>query len=189
MSTKTALRQQCLAVRNSLTSDARKAFDEKILRRSQELLSQRDFALLHLFLPIERQAEINTWPLLQWLWQTYPKAQTVVPVLTLDKIEQVAVTPATHFKPNNLGIPEPVDGVALRNILIDIIIVPLLGFDSRGYRLGYGKGHYDQFLISQCTALKVGLAYDCLKLDFIPTQPHDVPLDAIITPTHILRFA
>ncbi len=64
----------------------------------------------------------------------------------------------------------------------DIIIVPLLGFDKRGTRLGYGGGYYDRTFdkLSKRPRL-VGLAFAVQELDAIPREPHDVPLDVIVT--------
>ena len=63
---------------------------------------------------------------------------------------------------------------------IDCVIVPLLGFNTRLYRIGYGGGYYDKFL-QRCDALTVGLAYEECACEFAP-EPHDIPLDRIITP-------
>ena len=64
----------------------------------------------------------------------------------------------------------------------DVIIMPLLGFDSRGTRLGYGGGYYDRTLekLSKKPRL-IGVAFAAQELDNIPREAHDVPLDAIVT--------
>ncbi len=67
----------------------------------------------------------------------------------------------------------------------DILIVPLLGFDERGYRMGYGGGYYDRTLAHYREEgrkfITIGVCYDALKLDLFPAEPHDVPLDYIVT--------
>jgi 5-formyltetrahydrofolate cyclo-ligase len=71
----------------------------------------------------------------------------------------------------------------------DIIITPLLGFDARGTRLGYGGGYYDRTLERLSTKpLLVGLAFAAQEMDEIPHEAHDVPLDMVITETGIRRF-
>lgn len=71
----------------------------------------------------------------------------------------------------------------------DIVIVPLLGFDSRGTRLGYGGGYYDRTLAALGKRPKlVGLAFAAQELDRIPREAHDVPLDAVVTETGIRHF-
>lgn len=70
---------------------------------------------------------------------------------------------------------------------IDLIVVPAVAFDRKGYRLGYGKGFYDRFLEDRKDSLKVGFAFDFQILDKLPVEPHDVPVDLIITPTQIIN--
>ena len=71
----------------------------------------------------------------------------------------------------------------------DVIIMPLLGFDKRGTRLGYGGGYYDRTLerLSRRPRL-VGIAFAAQELDDIPREAHDVPLDIIITEAGARHF-
>jgi 5-formyltetrahydrofolate cyclo-ligase len=71
----------------------------------------------------------------------------------------------------------------------DIVIMPLLGFDSRGTRLGYGGGYYDRTLASMKKKPRlVGLAFAAQELERIPREAHDVPLDAIVTEAGVRHF-
>src|SRR5690554_1304148 len=71
----------------------------------------------------------------------------------------------------------------------DIVIMPLLGFDSEGTRLGYGSGYYDRTLAGMKKKPRlVGLAFAAQELDHIPRDSHDVPLDAVITEVGIRQF-
>ena len=65
----------------------------------------------------------------------------------------------------------------------DVLFVPLLGFTAEGDRLGQGGGHYDRWLAEHPGRLAIGLAWDVQLCDALPTEPHDIALDAIITPT------
>lgn len=67
----------------------------------------------------------------------------------------------------------------------DIIFVPLVGFTSNGERLGQGGGHYDRYLIQNPGALAIGLAWDVQLCEELPTEPHDMTLHAVITPTRL----
>ena len=70
----------------------------------------------------------------------------------------------------------------------DLIIVPCLGFDKELYRLGLGAGFYDRFLANQVKALKIGLGFAAgLVKPGLPHEPHDVPLDRIITEEGIIK--
>ena len=66
-------------------------------------------------------------------------------------------------------------------ILPDVIIVPLLGFDASFNRLGQGGGHYDRYLAAHPAAWRVGLAWEAQRVDAIEVQPWDVPMDYILT--------
>ncbi len=98
-------------------------------------------------------------------------------------------TPHTVMTENRFGIKEP----ALNSTQIcalaehDILLMPLVGFDERGNRLGMGGGFYDRTLayLNRHTArpLLVGLAHDCQQVDALPVQAWDIPLDRIVTPT------
>ena len=71
----------------------------------------------------------------------------------------------------------------------DVVIMPLLGFDARGTRLGYGGGYYDRTLAAMAKKPRlVGLAFAAQELDRIPREAHDVPLDAIVTEAGVRHF-
>jgi len=75
----------------------------------------------------------------------------------------------------------------LPDVIFDVIIVPLLAFDADGRRLGLGGGWYDRFLANQPQALTIGLAYEAQRVATVPTEPHDMPLDAVVTEAAIYR--
>ena len=65
---------------------------------------------------------------------------------------------------------------------IDIIVCPVVAFDSECNRLGYGGGYYDRYLPRMSpSALKLGVAFACQQVEEIPRDPHDIPLDCIVT--------
>ncbi|WEJ59133.1 5-formyltetrahydrofolate cyclo-ligase [Devosia sp. FJ2-5-3] len=71
----------------------------------------------------------------------------------------------------------------------DLILVPLLGFDGKGTRLGYGGGYYDRTIAAlEKKPLLVGLAFSAQEFDEIPREAHDVPLDAVITEEGVRFF-
>lgn len=72
----------------------------------------------------------------------------------------------------------------------DVIIIPLLGFDRAGTRLGYGKGHYDRTIAAlHKKPTLIGYAFSGQELDSIPADDHDVPLDYLVTETGVTRFS
>jgi 5-formyltetrahydrofolate cyclo-ligase len=82
------------------------------------------------------------------------------------------------------GIKEPRDSAPV--IEPDIVLAALLAFDDRGYRLGYGGGFYDRTIARLKTikpAVVIGLAYDELRVDAVPHNDYDQPVDWILTPS------
>ena len=71
------------------------------------------------------------------------------------------------------------------SLVPDVLFVPLVGFTPSLSRLGQGGGHYDRWLAEHPPALAVGLAWDAQVRDALPTEAHDKPLDAVVTPTRI----
>lgn len=69
---------------------------------------------------------------------------------------------------------------------LDFCVVPLLGFNDSGYRIGYGKGCYDRFLKGR-DVFTIGLAFDCQKINFT-SEAHDIPLDCCVTESKVLYF-
>jgi 5-formyltetrahydrofolate cyclo-ligase len=67
----------------------------------------------------------------------------------------------------------------------EVVFVPLLGFTPGGHRLGQGGGHYYRWLAAHPAATALGLAWDCQLVDSLPTEPHDVTLAGVITPTRL----
>lgn len=90
--------------------------------------------------------------------------------------------------PSGFGTLAPDDSAP--RVVPDIMVIPLLGFDAQGTRLGYGKGYYDRTLAAmERQPMLVGYAFSAQELPAIPRAPHDIPLDAVVTEAGILRFA
>lgn len=87
------------------------------------------------------------------------------------------------------GIPEPVDGTLVKPTDFDIILLPLLAFDLKGNRVGYGKGFYDRYLLNcKPDCLKIGISL-FNPVDLIEeVESHDIPLDIAICPAKLYDF-
>ena len=96
------------------------------------------------------------------------------------------------LRPGRFGIPEPKDGcVELPLKQLDLVVAPGVGFTLDGRRLGRGRGFYDR-LLALVGGVKCGIAFDEQIVDDIPTEPHDIRLDCILTPTrwsHVVQGA
>jgi len=87
--------------------------------------------------------------------------------------------PGVATAPGVYDIPYPVDSL---EVIPTAALVPLVGFDAAGYRLGYGGGYFDRTLAEyRARPVTVGLAYELARLRTIHPQPHDVPMDFIVT--------
>lgn len=145
---------------------------------------------VHCFLSAARQREVDTWPIIQRLW-AMPNVRVLAPCCNAsDNLSHHKLDAGTSLQNNRWEIPEPVDSQEYPASSIDWMLVPLLAFDRRGHRVGYGKGFYDRFL-AECRpdALKVGLSLfaPVVAIDDIGSQ--DVALDAVVTPDRVWRFS
>lgn len=96
--------------------------------------------------------------------------------------------PGAPLYPSGFGTLAP-DELAPR-VSPDVILMPLLGFDRQGTRLGYGGGYYDRTLTRlEKKPRLIGFAFECQAFERIPRAPHDVPLDAVVTEAGVVTFA
>jgi 5-formyltetrahydrofolate cyclo-ligase len=166
--------------------------DEMSLAVANQLLSLDIWkqTYYHLFLTIEEQKEIETEYVLNVL-QGKDKEIVVSKsdFVTLEMVHYL-LTDNTKFKKNEYNIPEPIDGLDIPLTKIDVVFVPLLAFDLKGNRVGYGKGFYDNFL-SKCKpeTIKIGLSLFDAELTIPDVNANDIRLDYCVTPTKIYSFS
>ena len=89
------------------------------------------------------------------------------------------------LEPGSFGIPEPLE--SWPRAVPDILLVPLLAFDAKGHRLGYGGGYYDRTLAALAVPA-IGIAYAGQEVASLPQGPHDRTLDGIVTEKGLRRF-
>ncbi len=87
------------------------------------------------------------------------------------------------LEPGPWGARQTADAAAI--VDPEVLFTPVLGFTEDGQRLGQGGGHYDRYLADHPDALAIGLAWDAQRLDSLPVEPHDRPLQAVVTPTRL----
>jgi 5-formyltetrahydrofolate cyclo-ligase len=128
--------------------------------------------------------EINPAPLMTWLQAEGFRLALPVMQGKGKPLLMRAWTPGDVLNPVAWGIAEPLDDKPA--VEPDIVLVPLLAFDARGYRLGYGGGFYDRTL-ARLRKLKpivaVGIAYDEQRVDAVPAESYDERLDWVLTPS------
>ena len=188
---KNILRKQYLAKRRQCSLEVVKDGSEKICDRFFGNFKPEATQTIHVFLPILKNCEINTWLIIKKLWQDFPEVQVAVPVTNFEteELEHYLLTPQTGIQESSWGIPEPVNATPIAETDIDVVLLPLIAFDLQGHRVGYGKGYYDRFL-NRCRpdVVKIGLSL-FPPVDLISdVHEGDIPLNHCITPEEQYRF-
>jgi len=185
---KEELREVYLRKRKQLTEKEYQRRNSLIKNYVVKLLASLNIQSVHLFLPIIKNREINTWAIIDEIKSRYRliisksslKDNTMNHYLFEDNIE---------FTTNKWGIPEPENGMEVMSDVIDSVLVPLVIFDKNGGRIGYGKGYYDRFL-SKCrsSTIKIGLSLSppVDKIDYL--EDFDVKLDYAVTHLGVYNF-
>lgn len=176
---KNALRASLKELREELSARDPDA-GEALAERFPERLLQRFGPVVAAYWPIG--SEIDPRPLIARLRSL--GATIALPRVEADGLTFRIFEDAVDLEPARFGLMEPTeDAVAVRPTLI---LVPLLGFDGAGNRLGYGQGHYDRAvenLRADGRVFLCGLAFDNQRVEELPAEAHDQPLDWIVTPT------
>lgn len=178
--------------RSALSPHLKSKMDDLLLIQFQQLLIDIP-SLIMSYSPINNLNEFDPQTITDYCYFKNPGQQLFYPVMVEGKkhpeIVSVIVDDETIFKTNIYGIDEPIDGIDMFASEIDLVIVPLLSFDKKGNRVGYGKGYYDHFL-KKCRK-------DCIKIGFSYFEPvdevedinkFDVKLNFGITPDAIYEF-
>ena len=145
--------------------------------------------IMHIFLSIENQKEVDT-SFLRTLLKGKDKEIVIPKIIDSVRLQHFLLTDHTLFERNSLGIPEPVSGIEIKPSTIDVAFIPLLSFDSKGNRVGYGKGYYDRFMLNckeEC--LKIGLSFFEEEQCVFDVEDTDIPLDFCVTPKQIYQYA
>ncbi len=147
-----------------------------------------EYSNYHIFLPIQNKKEVNTEFILHIL-QGKDKSIIVPKVINnRGEMSHILLQDNTSLKLSNYGVPEPISGIEIQPSQIDVVFIPLLAYDKKGNRLGYGKGFYDRFL-EKCSSntLFVGVSFFDPEKE-IPIEKTDIPLKVCITPNKIYTF-
>ncbi|MFZ4058962.1 MAG: 5-formyltetrahydrofolate cyclo-ligase [Ferruginibacter sp.] len=179
--------------RNTLSNAQRNKLEDLLLIQFQQLNIDIP-ATIMAYAPIEKFNEYDPGLILDYCAFKNPIQQLCYPLMTSGltespKMHAVCVDDTTEFELNAWGIPEPINAPIIDPSRIEMVILPLLAFDLKGNRVGYGKGYYDNFLKS-CNAqcIKIGFSY-FEPLDIIEdVASWDIPLNFGITPERIVNF-
>lgn len=184
---KSSIREKMLGVRNNLTSHQIQSMSRDIFNTFIKLDKVQESPIIMAYLSFG--SEVNADYIIEWAWSNnkrvvvpvcLPKTRRMIPSI-IDSFQQV--------EPGYFGIRQPKKEF-LRPVnkgIIDIIVVPAVAFDRRGYRIGYGGGYYDRFLAEiKEKAIKIGLAFQCQLVSRLQVDKYDIPVDLIVTDKDVI---
>lgn len=176
-----ALRKEKLAARLALDAATHAALTQRLEAHLLAQLTRREPARLAFCAPVRN--EFDARPLAARLIARGWQAAMPVVVAVDAPMTFRAWMPDTAMTTDRYSIPIPADCTDLvPNLVPDIILLPLVAFDAAGFRLGYGGGYFDRTLAAQVPRpLAIGVGFELARTASIRPQPHDLPLDLIVT--------
>jgi 5-formyltetrahydrofolate cyclo-ligase len=187
---KKELREIYIGRRLAMTPQERIKQDDLLLLRFQDISLENVQSVLS-YLPIPRHGEPDVTLCTRYLRHMIPAVRLAYPVADFSgaAMHAVEVNEGTRYATTPTGITEPENGTTLPPESVDLVLVPMVICDLRGYRVGYGKGFYDRYL-SRCRkdAKRIGLCYFEPVERIDDTHQFDVPLDLCITPGKVYEF-
>ena len=142
----------------------------------------------HIFMSSDKRKEVETKEILTYLY-SLNKIVATSKILPDKDLVHVLINKQTRFVENRFKILEPDSTQEILPAEIDVVFIPLLCFDKKGNRVGYGGGYYDKFLTkTKSSCLKIGLSF-FEPVDFIQgINMNDIPLDMCVTPEKLYNF-
>ncbi|MDQ7882798.1 5-formyltetrahydrofolate cyclo-ligase [Atlantibacter hermannii] len=192
LSTRQQIRQQIRLRRKSLNHEQQTQAAQQAAARMMGFAPVVEAQTVAAFLSFD--GELDTRPLIEGLWRAGKKVY--LPVLhpfSAGNLLFLRYFPDSDLVLNHFKIHEP--ALDVRHVLplnkLDVLITPLVAFDTTGQRLGMGGGFYDRTLQNWRAhgLFPVGYAHDCQQVDALPVEEWDIPLPAVITPTTTWQWA
>ena len=186
------LREELLQRRKSLSKTQHNRLSYQLCEQLRSFISTFSPQAVHSFLPIYEQKEPELQPLLDSFLADGKTLYTSITEQSCPHLRHVELAEDTAIRPGLWQIPTPVDTKEVPLKLLQkieklLVLVPLLGFDRVGHRLGYGKGYYDQFLRQLPRSYALGVSF-FLPFQRLESTPQDIQLQACATPKKIFIF-
>jgi len=184
-----ALRRELRSAGRRLGPAEREAADNAIVRCVRALPVFRSARRVALFFAFDGEPDLS--PLIRF----GRRKEFFAPIIRANELHFGRVGPRTRLAPNSFGIAEPEPPELIDPRALDLVLTPLVAFDSRGNRLGVGAAYYDRFfafLLRRRLWRKpklVGTAYSLQRLDRMDPNPWDVPLWGAVTEHGFEAFA
>lgn len=183
---KQELRINILNQLKKLTPETKKVIEHKLYNR---LYSTKKWKYANIIgITMSKSFEWNTKPIIEQAWKqqkkiVIPKVDRKNHSLNFLKIESLNDLKLGHFQ---ILEPKPTIKVHIEKTLIDLLIVPGIVFDHRGYRIGFGGGYFDRFLINFPNET-LSLVDRMQIVDYIPNEKHDIPVKTLVTTDKIVQ--
>lgn len=176
------IRQYCRQIREKLSTEQVASYSQQICHFILQQPIFQESEHIGLFMPMPKEVQLQS--LLKLPKQFY------LPVVQPNMhLHFHAYLPNTPLIKNKWGIDEPSQTLPKMDIQhLEIIFLPMLAYNQHGYRLGMGKGCFDRTLSTKQHGFLIGVAFDIQQFDGLNIEPHDIPMDMIITEKRVLEF-
>lgn len=172
---KAALRRELLANRQAISPEVRRAGDAAICRRVLEWTETHPAGTMGVYWPIRGEPDLRDC----YATLSDRGVRLALPVV-VDKnapLRFLEWKPGDEMTRDAFGVAIPVSGA---EVIPTVLLIPCVGFNADGFRLGYGGGFYDRTLAGAGRPVTIGIAYECSRTRF-EADAHDVPLDFVMT--------
>ncbi len=188
---KAELRKIYLQKRKGISAAEFQQFNYKICEQFFSHVDLSFIKVVHTFIPITKNGEVDTWPIIDRIRREFPHTRLSIPRVNTNSnsLENIFFEGLHQLEESKMGIKEPRQGSPTDATKIDLVLVPLLTFDQSGHRVGYGKGYYDKFLAccrNDCQ--KIGLSFFAPVESIEDVNEQDFKLTACITPEKVYKF-
>ena len=192
MTDKISLRKEKIQERDSVSKKERALAEKNTATHFKNNYGELDFGKVSIYFPIKN--EVPTKTIASYIRDSRKKC--FLPLIDKDlnnkEMKFSEFTNEASLVKNKFNIPESLNSSLIIGSELELIIMPLVAFDDKGYRLGMGQGYYDftfrNFLLNEKQVF-LGLAYDFQKTESCYPEEHDLKMDAVICPSGVYKFS
>jgi 5-formyltetrahydrofolate cyclo-ligase len=183
---KEEIRAELLNLRKTIPLEDFEVASQTIVRKLKQLSDFKKADIIHCYVSMNDRREVNTHGLIREMLLL--GKTVVVPITNFNDgtLGHVKLDSFNELRSNKWGVLEPNNGKRVSVDKMELVIVPMVGGDEHGNRIGYGAGFYDRFL-KEVSCPKIGLIFDRNIVKKIPVEAFDIPLDKIITEKRVIH--
>ncbi|MGL4820637.1 MAG: 5-formyltetrahydrofolate cyclo-ligase [Bacilli bacterium] len=177
-------RSATLMLLRALSTEQSEIWSRAIYKQFMQLDALKTCDIL--FITMAMPHEIPTWPIIEMALQRGIKVAVPLTDVHNKRLVFTEISEKTTWETKGLGILEPSDTTTVCTPSErSIVVVPGVCFSRLGYRIGYGGGYYDRYLEGK-QGIKISFAYDLQLDEHIEVEPHDIPVDILLTPNEMI---